>query len=193
MIGGDKDPVCGGLGVRSPPANSLLFCHYPLLQESSVFDGPKIRTRKSKGGAGGGWNAISRPRAGSPYRWIRTGVLCNVGYHRRNIFYKAQTLPLPVPTIFSLLDVPRFSRIQNDVYRFPDLSLCQHDNYGCDDVDMKEECVASTNMTDGGVVAAVYHPDQDDEQHISTFYTVTDTVRTTYVLCAVRAAFVLCT
>lgn len=47
---------------------------------------------------------------------------------------------------------------QNIVYKYPDIWVCPYEQYGCDDIELEEECVDSAWMTEGGVPDAVFYP-----------------------------------
>lgn len=50
------------------------------------------------------------------------------------------------------------SQFQNVVYKYPDIWVCPYEQYGCDNIELEEECVDSAWMTEGGVPDAVFYP-----------------------------------
>lgn len=63
------------------------------------------------------------------------------------------------------------------MYKYPDVWACLFDYYGCDELELEEECVSSMNSTEGGETRARYHPDGENEKNISVRYQLTQEVR----------------
>lgn len=53
---------------------------------------------------------------------------------------------------------------QNVVFSYPDVWVCLYDDYGCDEFELEEECVRSTNTTEGGETSAVFYPGGEYQQ-----------------------------
>eukprot|EP00903_Cladosiphon_okamuranus_P009902 g9404.t1 len=56
--------------------------------------------------------------------------------------------------------------VSNVVFAYPDVWVCLYDYYGCDEWELEEECVKSTNMTVAGDTSAVFFPGGEYEQTI---------------------------
>lgn len=57
----------------------------------------------------------------------------------------------------------------DDLYPYPDVSVCLFNDYGCDSIEQRKNCVMSVNDTEGGPTRARYYPWQaEDQQDIST-------------------------
>ncbi|CBN75318.1 expressed unknown protein [Ectocarpus siliculosus] len=57
-------------------------------------------------------------------------------------------------------------KLSNNIYQYPDLWVCLYVNYGCDEMELQEECVNSSNATEGGETLAVFYPGGEYEQVI---------------------------
>ncbi|CAM9308303.1 unnamed protein product, partial [Laminaria digitata] len=66
--------------------------------------------------------------------------------------------------------------LSNHAYKYPDIYVCLYDFYGCDEEELEEGCVRSAQRTEGGISAAVYNPNMDDEQELKTDAFLTDEV-----------------
>lgn len=55
--------------------------------------------------------------------------------------------------------------------------MCLYVDYGCDERELEEECMLSSNATEGGATGAVFYPDGDFEQEIPGVGRITPNVR----------------
>ncbi|CAN0053200.1 unnamed protein product, partial [Ascophyllum nodosum] len=67
--------------------------------------------------------------------------------------------------------------ISNDIYIYPDLWICTHASYGCDEYDDIQECARSINETEGGSTSATYRPGDLNETAINFAVNFTEKVR----------------
>ncbi|CAB1102054.1 unnamed protein product [Ectocarpus sp. CCAP 1310/34] len=66
-------------------------------------------------------------------------------------------------------DAPESSiELSNTVFEYPDIWVCLYADYGCDELELEEECMtsATANMTGWGNSSAVYYPGGEYEQEI---------------------------
>eukprot|EP00752_Nemacystus_decipiens_P016554 g14796.t1 len=56
--------------------------------------------------------------------------------------------------------------VSNVVFRYPDVLACLYVDYGCDEFELEEDCVRSSNATEGGDSYAVFYPGGEYEQVI---------------------------
>ncbi|CAN0175933.1 unnamed protein product, partial [Scytosiphon promiscuus] len=65
--------------------------------------------------------------------------------------------------------------LSNQLYRYPDVYVCLYDYFGCDEMDLEEECVFTAFDTQGARrTRAVFNPDGDTEQEIAASGILTD-------------------
>eukprot|EP00903_Cladosiphon_okamuranus_P009900 g9402.t1 len=57
--------------------------------------------------------------------------------------------------------------VSNVVFPYPDVWVCLYNNYGCDVQELEEECMRSSNATEGGVTGALFYPNGEYEQNIT--------------------------
>lgn len=53
---------------------------------------------------------------------------------------------------------PELLYFQNVVYKYPDIWICPYVQYGCDTLELEQECVDSAWTTQGGEPDAVFYP-----------------------------------
>ena len=63
------------------------------------------------------------------------------------------------------------------MYAYPDTRVCLSDTYGCHSLDLEEECVNSSNLTEGGQSRAVFYPGGEFEQEVSAVAHFIESVR----------------
>lgn len=66
---------------------------------------------------------------------------------------------------------------QNDLYEYPDVYVCLYNFFGCDSLDLEEQCIGTVHSTEGGETKAFFNPLDVNPQEISTDASLTDEVR----------------
>lgn len=56
--------------------------------------------------------------------------------------------------------------MKNTVYAYPDVWVCLYNTYGCDTMDLEEECVVSANMTEAEKPSAWFYRGGEYEQEV---------------------------
>lgn len=64
------------------------------------------------------------------------------------------------------------------MYKYPDVHVCLYKFYGCDSLELEEDCTASALKMNGGFTTATFNPNGDDEQEISSSAFLTEEVNT---------------
>lgn len=80
---------------------------------------------------------------------------------------------LPAPRLPLACTYPLFKNI---VFPYPDVWVCLYDNYGCDSYEVEEECMRSSNATEGGTTGALFYPGGEYEQNITVNPRITPNV-----------------
>lgn len=55
---------------------------------------------------------------------------------------------------------------QDDLYKFPNVSVCLFKKYGCDTKGLEQKCVMSNGDTEGGPTKAAFRRDEDNAQEL---------------------------
>lgn len=84
--------------------------------------------------------------------------------------------PPPAHARISPVCVPAPAPPQNVVFPYPDVWVCLYVNYGCDEWELEEDCMRSSNATQGGATGAVFYPGGEYEQEIPAVPRITPNV-----------------
>lgn len=69
-----------------------------------------------------------------------------------------------------------FFCVKNTVYAYPDMWVCLYSTYGCDALDLEEQCLDSATITEGGNASAVFSLGGEFEQEVPGVATLTESV-----------------